>query len=230
MERISGKDKRIPAGFRLTENRKEYAEAPVAFPLPIDGKTERSISAMDQKVVTARVRTVTGKTAAKNLRKAGRLPAVIYDYKGRSVMLDIDEAEFTKVWKIATPTTLVTVDIDGKDRKLAFIKDTQNNLLQDRNLHIDFYAIEENKPLRKTIKIQVQGNPVGIRDGGIFEKGVQSVEIECLPKDLPMRMVVDVSDLGLSQTILVKDLPFAKEVKVLSDGDLMVAVMKNPKG
>ncbi|MDR2898384.1 MAG: 50S ribosomal protein L25 [Spirochaetaceae bacterium] len=185
---------------------------------------------MDQKVVTARVRTVTGKAAAKNLRKAGRLPAVIYDHKGQSIVLDIDEAEFTKVWKIATPTTLITVDVEGQGKKLAFIKDTQNNLLQDKNLHIDFYAIEEDQPLRKSIKVQVEGNPVGIRDGGIYEKGVQSVEIECLPKDLPVRMVVDVSDLGLGQSILVKDLPFAKEVKVLSNGDLAVAVMKNPKG
>ncbi len=185
---------------------------------------------MDQKVVTARVRTVTGKTAAKKLRKAGRLPAVMYDHTGQSVMLDIDEVEFTKVWKMATPTTLVTVDVDGKDKRLAFIKDTQNNLLLDRNLHIDFYAIEADKPLRKTIKIQVQGNPVGVRDGGVYEKGVHHVEIECLPKDLPMRMVVDVSELGLGQSILVKDLPFAKEVKVLSGGDLMVAVIRNPKG
>ena len=84
---------------------------------------------MEQLTLNAVTRTVSGKKAAKKLREQGRLPAVMYDAKGEAFMLDVDEAEFTKVWKSATPTTLVSLVIDGKEGKPVLIKTTEYNII-----------------------------------------------------------------------------------------------------
>lgn len=181
---------------------------------------------MDQLVLKAATRAESGKKVAKKLRGNGSLPAVMYNSKGEAVMLTVDEDAFTKVWKVATPTTLVNLDVDGK-KNLVFIKDTQYDIISDKNLHVDFHAIDEDKLLKISIKMQVAGNPVGVRDGGYLAKGIPSIEIECLPKNLPVRIVADVNNLGLGEKLLVKDVPVGKGVKLISDGEAVVATINS---
>ena len=180
---------------------------------------------MDNLVLVAKERKEAGKAVEKKLRNVGRLPAVMYNSKGEAVMLDVDEGEFTKLWKIATPTTLLTLDVEGK-KSLVFIKDTEYDIKTDKNLHVDFHVIDESKKLKRPIKVQVTGNPVGVREGGVFESGIKEIQIECLPKDLPVRLVVDASDLTLGSEMFVKDIKLPKGVKVLSDNDAMVACVR----
>ncbi len=183
---------------------------------------------MDSLVLVAKERKDSGKTVAKRLRNAGRLPAVMYNSKGEATMLDVDEVEFTKIWKVATPTTLINLDVNGK-KSLAFIKDTEYDIKTDKNLHVDFHVIDESKKLKRNIRVQVSGSPVGVREGGFFEAGVKEIEIECLPKDLPVRLVVDVSELKLGASMAVKDIKLPNGVKVLSDGDAVIAQVRSIK-
>jgi len=179
---------------------------------------------MDQLVLKAATRVNAGKNVAKKLRETGSLPAVMYNSKGEAVMLSVEEEAFTKVWKAATPTTLVNLEVEGK-KHLVFIKDTHYDIIKDSNLHVDFHAIEEDKPLKVSIQMQVAGNPVGVREGGYLVKGIPSIQIECLPKDLPVRIVADVSNLSLGASLLVKEVPVGKGVKVVSDVDAVVATV-----
>ncbi len=181
---------------------------------------------MERLVINAKTRTATGKGVARRLRAEGQLPAVMYNSKGESVMLEINESEFFKVWKQATPTTLISLVLDGDKGRLAFIKSTDYNIILDKNIHVDFHAIDEDKPLVATMKILTSGNPVGVRDGGVFEKGVAKVEVQCLPQDLPIRITADVSNLALNENICIKDLPFAKNITVLSNPDAVVATVR----
>lgn len=182
----------------------------------------KGVPEMDCLDLNAKLRNESGKSAAKKLRATGRLPAVMYNSKGVATMLDVDELEFTKVWKMATPTTLISLDVEGK-KHLAFIQDTEYDIKADKNLHVDFHVIDEDKPLKVTMKVQIAGNPVGVREGGVLTTGVKEVTIECLPKDLPVRIVGDVSNLACGQSFTVKELPFAEGVKILSDANAVVA-------
>ena len=181
---------------------------------------------MERLVINAKTRTATGKGVARRLRAEGQLPAVMYNSKGESGMLEINETEFFKVWKQATPTTLISLVVDGAKGVLAFIKSTHYNIISDKNIHVDFHVIDETKPLVASMKVQTAGNPVGVRDGGVFEKGIARVEVQCLPADLPVRIVADVSDLALNSSITVKDLPFEKSITVLTDADATVALVR----
>jgi len=184
---------------------------------------------MSKVVLTAKNRQESGSAVARRLRRSGRIPGVLYGRSGKSVPLDMDEVEFTKGIKGITESTIVKVEVDGKSHEV-FVKDTQRNILDGKILHVDFYEVENDVVLRAKIATVVQGNPVGVREGGILEVPRYDIEVECLPKDLPERLFVDISDLKIGQSIHVRDVALSEGVKLISPADKVVALVKFPKG
>ena len=184
---------------------------------------------MSNVVLVAKNRQEKGSAVARRLRRSGRIPGVLYGRSGASVPLDLDEVEFTKGIKGITESTIVKVEVDGKAHDV-FVKAMQRNIMDGKVLHVDFYEIEKDVVLHAKVLLVIQGNPVGVREGGILEVPRHDIMVECLPKDLPERIFVDISDLKAGQSIHVRDLPLGKDVKLLSSGDNVVAMVKFPKG
>lgn len=184
---------------------------------------------MNEKIIEARTRTMTGKGAAKRLRREGRLPAVMYDNTGKAVLLDLNAKDFAKLYGTITESTLIDVKIDGSKDAIAFVKDAQYNIITDTVTHVDFYEVEAGKKIRTKIPVRLTGSPEGVRTGGILEAGTEELDVECLPKNLPPRVVVDVSDLQLNHSIHVKDVVVPEGVKVLTDPHLTIATLKYAK-
>jgi large subunit ribosomal protein L25 len=174
---------------------------------------------MDAIVLKASSRTTTGKREAAHLRKTGKLPAVMYNSKGESTALSVSEAEFTKVWKNTTPSTLVNLFVDDKDAGIAFIKATEYNIISDKNLHVDFHLIEKDKPLKCRLKVQFTGSPAGVREGGKLTNHISEIAIRCLPADLPQRVVGDITNLGTGAMFRVKDLKLGQGITILTDAE-----------
>jgi large subunit ribosomal protein L25 len=171
---------------------------------------------MEQRTLSAKLRTATGKGVAKALRMAARLPAVMNDGTGKAVLLDIDAKEFNKLFQSITESTLVSVMVDGTEH-VSFVKD------------VDFYQVEPGKVLRTKIRIKITGSPEGVRLGGVLEYGINEIDVECLPKNLPERVVLDVSDLQLNHSLHVRDLKLPEGVKVHTDGEISVVTLKYTK-
>lgn len=184
---------------------------------------------MNEKIIEARTRTMTGKGAAKRLRREGRLPAVMYDNTGKAVLLDLNAKDFAKLYGTITESTLIDVKIDGSKDAIAFVKDAQYNIITDTVTHVDFYEVEAGKKIRTKIPVRLTGSPEGVRTSGILEAGTEELDVECLPKNLPPRVVVDVSDLQLNHSIHVKDVVVPEGVKVLTDPHLTIATLKYAK-
>ncbi len=184
---------------------------------------------MEEKVLAACRRTVFGKTAAAKCRSTGRLPAVIYDREGHSTAIDVPYQEFEKLFKTVTESTLISIKLDEKDEYEAFIKDYQYDIVTDKIAHADFYAVERGKLLRTKIRIRLVGSPEALRQGAVLEKGITDLEVECLPKDLPERIIVDVEKLNANESIHIRDITVSEKVKVLTDPDLAVATLKFAK-
>ena len=183
---------------------------------------------MSDVIFQAKTRTEYGKGAAGRLRKSGRLPGVIYGRGGASTAIDLDERDFIAGVKGISESTIVQVEIDGKKHD-AFVKAAQRTIQNGKLLHVDFYEIERGKVLRAKVRVHVNGNPVGVREGGILEIPIHDVEVECLPKDLPRRIDVDISGLAVNQSIHVRDLSLGDGVKLLSAEDQVVALVKFAK-
>mgnify|MGYP001002079152 FL=1 len=183
---------------------------------------------MEQRTLSAKLRTATGKGVAKALRMAARLPAVMNDGTGKAVLLDIDAKEFNKLFQSITESTLVSVMVDGTEH-VSFVKDVQYDIISDTIRHVDFYQVEPGKVLRTKIRIKITGSPEGVRLGGVLEYGINEIDVECLPKNLPERVVLDVSDLQLNHSLHVRDLKLPEGVKVHTDGEISVVTLKYTK-
>jgi large subunit ribosomal protein L25 len=163
------------------------------------------------------------------MRRQGRIPAVLYGRSGKAISLDLDALEFSRGIKGISESTIVKVEVDGKSYD-AFVKDTQRNIIDGNILHVDFYEVESGVILRAKVSLVITGNPVGVREGGMLETPLHEIEVECLPKDLPERIMVDVSDLKANQAIHVRDIPLAESVRLVSGADQVVALVKFSKG
>ena len=117
------------------------------------------------------------------------------------------------------------VDVNGKSYDV-FVKDTQRNILDGKILHVDFYEVESGVALRARVIINLKGNPAGVREGGIMEFPRQEIEVECLPKDLPERIELDISGLGVNQSIHVRDIPLSDAIRVITPADQVVVLVK----
>lgn len=177
---------------------------------------------MEQFVINAKIRKETGKVAAKKLRATGRIPAVAYNEKGEATMLDIDAAEFSKAWRSITPTTLINLKIEGQDN-MAYIQDTEYDIMTDKNLHADFHIVSGEKEITAKFKIHYVGTPAGVLQGGFLVKHVPQVTLKALPKYLPESVSADIASLKIGDKFAIKDLKLDENIKVLTKGDLLVA-------
>ena len=174
---------------------------------------------MSKQTLEAKLRTATGKTAAKNLRKEGRIPAVVYNAKGEATSISVGEVEFNNVWRSITSTTSVELVIDGK-KNLALIKDVEYNIRTDKVLHADFFVPDADQKLVMNLKIHFSGTPAGVLRGGFKKERNNTIKIKACIADLPETLVADVSKINVSEALRVKDLDLGKKVEVLTDAEL----------
>jgi len=183
---------------------------------------------MSKVVLQAKNRQKAGSSESRRMRRNGQIPAVLYGRSGKSISLELDALEFIRGTKGISESTIVKVDVEGKSYD-AFVKDTQRNIIDGNILHIDFYEVESGVALRAKVTLHLNGNPVGVREGGMLENPLHEIEVECLPKDLPERIDVDISGLKANQSLHVRDIPLASGVKLLSNPDQVVALVKFAK-
>ncbi|MCL2069681.1 MAG: 50S ribosomal protein L25 [Treponema sp.] len=183
---------------------------------------------MSQLVLKARNRQNKGSTEARKIRRSGRIPGVLYGRSGKALPIDLDALELTNGVRKISESTIVKVEIDGKPYD-AFVKDTQRNIVDGKILHVDFYEVKSDELLRARVTIQLKGNPAGVREGGVLEFPLHEIEVECLPKDLPERIELDISGLGVNQAIYVRDLNLSKAVRIISSTEQVIVLVKYAK-
>jgi len=180
--------------------------------------------------LSARPRADVGRNSVKHLRTRGVVPAVIYGHKDQPSNLEINTREIAAVLKHAVgENILVELDIAGAT-KLSLIQEVQHHPVRGDILHVDFLEVAMDELLHTEVPIESFGEADGVKNfGGLLEHSLRSLHIECLPKDLPEIIRVDVSALGLNQSLHVRDLVLPAGVKATSDADLTVFIVAEPK-
>jgi len=165
------------------------------------------------------------KNAARRVRVAGKIPAVVYGAGQDSVAVSVDPRIITKILHSDSGhNTIFDLDVTGSGVVKAMIVDWQNEPIKGALLHIDLKRIAMDKTMRVSVPIQLIGVPLGVKtQGGVLEHVLREVEIECLPSDIPGHLDVDVSALEINDAIHVSDLPHSGSIKFLSDEGLTVA-------
>lgn len=174
---------------------------------------------MSKQTLNAKVRTASGKAAAKKLRQVGSIPAVMYNDKGEATMLEVNEVEFNKIWRTVTPSTSINLVVDGKEN-LALIKDTEYNIRTDKVLHADFFVPAADEKLVMNIKVHYSGTPAGVLKGGFKKERNNQIKVKAAIADLPETIIADISKINVSEALRVKDLELPASVEVLTDKEL----------
>jgi len=165
------------------------------------------------------------KNAARRVRVAGKIPAVLYGSGQPPVAIEVDPKQISRILFSETGhNTIFDVEVTGQPLAKAMIVDWQREPLKDQLIHIDLKRIALDKTLRVSVRVKLLGIPVGVKTaGGILDQVLREVEIECLPTDIPSHVDVDVSYLEMYGVVRVADLPHAEGVKILNPEDATVA-------
>ena len=165
------------------------------------------------------------KNAARRVRVAGKIPAVVYGAGQDSVAVTVDPKVITRILHSESGhNTIFDLNIEGGNATKAMIVDWQNEPIKGKLLHIDLKRIAMDKVMQVSVPVQLVGVPTGVKNqGGIIEHVLREVEIECLPADIPSHIDVDVSNVELHGVIRIADLPHTGKLKFLGDEDATVA-------
>jgi large subunit ribosomal protein L25 len=165
------------------------------------------------------------KNAARRVRAAGNIPAVLYGAGHEAVAVEVDPKHISRILFSETGhNTIFDVDLGDKSPVKAMIVDWQREPLKDMLIHIDLKRIAMDKLLKVSVRVKLLGVPVGVKtSGGILDQVMREVEIECLPTDIPNHIDVDVTHLDLHHVLRVSDLPHSDKIKYLDDENTTVA-------
>ena len=186
---------------------------------------------MDKTKLKVELRNETGKEANRKFRKEGMIPGVLYSpHDKENLLLKIKSEGLSKLL-IEKKHSLVNLEIDDgkkKNKRLAMIKDFQYNSLKKRIVHIDFYGVTLKEKLTMLINVELVGESIGAKEGGILEHELREIEVECLPTDVPSAYKVDITQLQIGDNITVGDIKVSKGVKILTEAEQVIASVKHP--
>jgi large subunit ribosomal protein L25 len=177
-------------------------------------------------VVKSEKRVGLGKNASRRLRKQGFVPAVLYGEGMESRALVLSKKDIIQILKLESgENTIFKVAYDSEENDV-MIKDLQIDPTTDELIHADLIRIAMDKPIRVTVPIVHRGDPVGVKnEGGFIDFVTREVEIECLPKDIPESLVIDISGLHIQQTFKVEHIDLPAGLKLLSEpGQALVLI------
>lgn len=180
--------------------------------------------------LTAAARTETGKGVARKLRQSNRIPGVIYGHHREPQPLSVDGRELDRLLAHIEPgTTVIELDVDGSTAR-TLIREIQRHPVRPQILHVDFQELVAGEKVSVEIPLVLVGVPHGVRsDGGVLDQVMRELSVEVDPSDMPSRIEVDVSGLGLNESIHVSELQLPAGVDVLADPEDTICVVAPPR-
>ena len=183
---------------------------------------------MEQRLI-AEAREGTGKGAARKLRAAGRVPAILYGHGMDPLALSVDSRElFHLLHTGAGANVLVDLVVDGTEH-LALPRDVQRDHIRGRFVHVDFLAVRRDEKIHVTIPLRIVGESPGVKAGGVLEHHLWELNVECLATDVPEAIDVDISGLEIGSGVRVSDLKVRSGVTILTNPEDSVVAVTQPQ-
>jgi large subunit ribosomal protein L25 len=186
---------------------------------------------MEAILLDAELRNITGK-AVRHMRREGYVPAVVYGHLTEPVSLQVSERALRQALRVAGTNRLITLKIPGQEiPKMVLVRELQRDALSHAMLHVDFYEVVMTEEITAEVPIVLVGESDLVKGGGgLLFQGLDAIEVECLPGDLPQQVEIDLSALlEIDQTIIVRDLKLGDAVKVLTDLNEVVVKILPPQ-
>lgn len=185
---------------------------------------------MDAKIKVQN-RDLKGSANARRMRRDGLVPGVIYSEGKEARPVSLPKHDFEQMLHHhASDTVMVQIELDSGKEESVLVKDVQHDALSGEVMHVDLQEVAMNKALQVEVPVELVGEAHGVKQGGVLDHLMHSIEIECLPADIPENIEVDVSALNIGDILLIKDLPaVSSKITILTDEEAAVASVSMPK-
>lgn len=180
---------------------------------------------MDIATLEALRREKIGTRAARAVRKAGRIPAIIYGHGETPEPISLGAHDLQLALTHGARTLQLTL---GEKKTQYLIKSVQYDHLDQHPIHVDLARVSLDERVKVQVQIELKGVPKGVGEGGILDQIINDIEIECTMMQIPDSLRLVVSDLGLDEALCVKDLDMPEGVVALPDPDLKIVVVRTP--
>ena len=172
------------------------------------------------------IRDEKGTSSARRIRLKDQVPAVLYHSGLDALSLSIDKKELYK----ALNTGQVIFEVTVKDEnQFVLVKDVQYHPVNDNIMHIDFQKVKEDEKISLEVPLRIEGEAEGVKAGGILVQIVSTITVQCKPTTVPEALIIDVTNLELNSSLSVKDIELAADVEIMTDEDLAVVSVQEPK-
>lgn len=179
---------------------------------------------MEKIVLKATKRDVVGKKVGA-LRRQGKLPAVLYGHSIETTPILLDAYDGAQTLSRLTSSSLLTIDLDGK-QYLAQVREKQRDFIKNRLVHVDFQIVSLTEMMHTKVGIELTGTAPAVKNfNAVIHTGLTAIEVECMPQDLPARIVVDISGLAeIGDSVRVREIVLSDKVKIMADQEEIIAI------
>ncbi len=182
---------------------------------------------MEKVIVEANERKTINKRSRNSLRNEGRVPGVLYGSRMEPIPIDVTRLEINPL-VFTAKTNLISLKLDGHEEYECVLKDVQFDPVTDEVVHFDLIGLTRGEKIQLEVPIQLLGSAVGVKEGGLLQESMHKLSIECLPKDIPQSLELEVTELNIGDTIHIADLNF-EHITILNPEDTLVVSVVLPK-
>jgi len=182
---------------------------------------------MEKVVVEAKERKTINKRSRNILRNEGRVPGVLYGSRLEPIPIDVTRAVIHPL-VFTAKTHLLSLKLDGHEEYDCIIKDVQFDPVSDEVVHFDLIGLTLDEKIQLEVPIRILGSAVGVKEGGLLQESMHKLNVECLPKNIPQSLEIDVTELNIGDTIHVADLNF-EHITIINPEDTIVVSVVLPK-
>ena len=171
-----------------------------------------------------------GTSSSRRMRSDGLLPGIIYGSDKESSIVEMNLNQVEKILKNhSSDSVLIEVDLEDEGSVRVLLKEVQYHPVTSSILHVDLQRVVAGKPIQVDVAIELNGEPEGVKSGGIIDHKIHSLSVECLPKDMIESIPVDITNLEIGDSLTVSDIIVTSKIKILSDENLQVISINAPK-
>ena len=182
---------------------------------------------MEKTTLKASERKEITKSAKNKIRNQGRIPGVFYIKNSAPIHIEVTDQAINPL-VFTSKTHLISLELEGHEEQECIIKDVQFDPVTDRVIHFDLLGLTKGEKIILDIPVQLVGTPVGVKEGGIIQHIRHKLEVECLPRNIPEVITIDVAGLKLGDSIHIGDLQL-EDIEFIEPKEAMIVQVTHPK-
>ena len=185
---------------------------------------------MQQAKLEVQQRNAFGKQSARDLRKEGGVPAVLYGRAQDTVAIQLDARTFRQFLRTYGENVIINMEVSAGNTETVIIKEIQRHPVdKQRLIHADFIRISLDEPVTSAVPVVLVGNPIGVQEGGVLEFPLRQVSLHCLPMQIPNEITIDVGHLDIGDAVHVSELTLDEEIDILDEPERIIATVSQPR-